>query len=167
MVSRYRGECASPLHLRDRDLTCTKLKLSRTFRSSSSIPDFKSHFGGTDRTHSLRSATIGSTFVARRAGIQHASKATVTSNSAIRPNVAGSVGVTPKSKVDINRVSAMAATRPAATPISVKSIPCPIINRSTSRRPAPSAIRRSEEHTSELQSLRHLVCRLLLEKKKK
>src|SRR5437899_10130131 len=36
----------------------------------------------------------------------------------------------------------------------------------------PSATRirgatRSEEHTSELQSLRHLVCRLLLEKKKK
>src|SRR5262245_65075989 len=27
--------------------------------------------------------------------------------------------------------------------------------------------RRSEEHTSELQSLRHLVCRLLLEKKKR
>src|SRR5947199_5251559 len=32
----------------------------------------------------------------------------------------------------------------------------------------PEAMRaRSEEHTSELQSLRHLVCRLLLEKKKK
>src|SRR5437899_8082135 len=30
-----------------------------------------------------------------------------------------------------------------------------------------SAAYRSEEHTSELQSLRHLVCRLLLEKKKK
>src|SRR5438045_9792963 len=29
------------------------------------------------------------------------------------------------------------------------------------------ATSRSEEHTSELQSLRHLVCRLLLEKKKK
>src|SRR5262245_63884276 len=29
-----------------------------------------------------------------------------------------------------------------------------------------STRRRSEEHTSELQSLRHLVCRLLLEKKK-
>src|SRR5947199_3620981 len=29
------------------------------------------------------------------------------------------------------------------------------------------AKKRSEEHTSELQSLRHLVCRLLLEKKKK
>src|SRR5205814_8291023 len=34
-------------------------------------------------------------------------------------------------------------------------------NRSRDRRP------RSEEHTSELQSLRHLVCRLLLEKKNK
>src|SRR5947199_4275064 len=33
--------------------------------------------------------------------------------------------------------------------------------RSLARRP------RSEEHTSELQSLRHLVCRLLLEKKKR
>src|SRR5437899_11328428 len=30
----------------------------------------------------------------------------------------------------------------------------------------PTAPTRSEEHTSELQSLRHLVCRLLLEKKK-
>src|SRR5687767_15227910 len=29
------------------------------------------------------------------------------------------------------------------------------------------ALRRSEEHTSELQSLAYLVCRLLLEKKKK
>src|SRR5437899_8025496 len=32
---------------------------------------------------------------------------------------------------------------------------------------APKIASRSEEHTSELQSLRHLVCRLLLEKKKK
>src|SRR5258705_13451979 len=31
----------------------------------------------------------------------------------------------------------------------------------------PLSAVRSEEHTSELQSLRHLVCRLLLEKKKK
>src|SRR5690625_7065923 len=31
---------------------------------------------------------------------------------------------------------------------------------------APSSIARSEEHTSELQSRGHLVCRLLLEKKK-
>src|SRR5262245_66163958 len=33
--------------------------------------------------------------------------------------------------------------------------------------PPSAAAMRSEEHTSELQSLRHLVCRLLLEKKKK
>src|SRR5687768_17836242 len=31
----------------------------------------------------------------------------------------------------------------------------------------PVVLRRSEEHTSELQSRLHLVCRLLLEKKKK
>src|SRR5262245_39301821 len=39
------------------------------------------------------------------------------------------------------------------------------------RRPSAACLalkdRRSEEHTSELQSLRHLVCRLLLEKKKR
>src|SRR5262245_63031669 len=43
--------------------------------------------------------------------------------------------------------------------------------RDRARRRRPRALhrrrRRSEEHTSELQSLRHLVCRLLLEKKKK
>src|SRR2546422_5207828 len=44
--------------------------------------------------------------------------------------------------------------------------------RSPSSTPAPAAtssmtITRSEEHTSELQSRLHLVCRLLLEKKKK
>src|SRR5205814_8196274 len=33
--------------------------------------------------------------------------------------------------------------------------------------PREPDVPRSEEHTSELQSLRHLVCRLLLEKKKK
>src|SRR3712207_8057551 len=34
------------------------------------------------------------------------------------------------------------------------------------RRPWPELRRRSEEHTSELQSRQYLVCRLLLEKKK-
>src|SRR2546430_12408541 len=34
-------------------------------------------------------------------------------------------------------------------------------------RPGPGSRRRSEEHTSELQSQSNLVCRLLLEKKKK
>src|SRR2546422_7675692 len=35
------------------------------------------------------------------------------------------------------------------------------------RAPGPGVLERSEEHTSELQSRLHLVCRLLLEKKKK
>src|SRR5947199_3759649 len=39
--------------------------------------------------------------------------------------------------------------------------------RGAARYAAAAAQARSEEHTSELQSLRHLVCRLLLEKKKK
>src|SRR3712207_6969620 len=38
--------------------------------------------------------------------------------------------------------------------------------RSTRRRPPYRCARRSEEHTSELQSRQYLVCRLLLEKKK-
>src|ERR1035441_5738224 len=44
-------------------------------------------------------------------------------------------------------------------------IPWPGAQLDTLARP-DSACLRSEEHTSELQSLRHLVCRLLLEKKK-
>ncbi len=68
MVSRYRGESASLLHLKDRNFTCTKLKLSETSRSSSSIPDCESHFGGTDRTYSCLNTIIGSTCAARRAG---------------------------------------------------------------------------------------------------
>src|SRR6267378_8568200 len=49
-----------------------------------------------------------------------------------------------------------------ALPISTRKCP---LRGSWSRRPRPCAAR-SEEHTSELQSRRDLVCRLLLEKKK-
>src|SRR5438093_4402569 len=41
------------------------------------------------------------------------------------------------------------------------------VRRQTSGRERPAEEARSEEHTSELQSLTNLVCRLLLEKKKK
>src|SRR2546429_6903349 len=50
------------------------------------------------------------------------------------------------------------------------SIPMPVsaTESRTRVRPPPSGeVERSEEHTSELQSRLHLVCRLLLEKKKK
>src|SRR5690554_7133987 len=42
-----------------------------------------------------------------------------------------------------------------------------VLNRLGNRVHADNRITRSEEHTSELQSRPHLVCRLLLEKKKK
>src|SRR2546429_7217071 len=41
------------------------------------------------------------------------------------------------------------------------------LHRDAGRQAARRAAQRSEEHTSELQSRLHLVCRLLLEKKKK
>src|SRR5215475_15109655 len=47
-----------------------------------------------------------------------------------------------------------------------RSPACPRHGRTAPRR-RPCAHRRSEEHTSELQSRENLVCRLLLEKKKR
>src|SRR2546422_8389364 len=69
------------------------------------------------------------------------------------------------------------AVRPGARSPSRKSdhrerawcAPCPSCPRRVGRHPVrtrASSRRRSEEHTSELQSRLHLVCRLLLEKKK-
>src|SRR5262245_64725368 len=52
-----------------------------------------------------------------------------------------------------------------ALPISLPGSRCRP-PRAARRSPARSRRSRSEEHTSELQSLRQLVCRLLLEKKK-
>src|SRR5437763_16861671 len=50
---------------------------------------------------------------------------------------------------------------------SLRGCCSPGCRRSPSRRNRPSADWRSEEHTSELQSPMYLVCRLLLEKKKR
>src|SRR5205823_14007182 len=55
------------------------------------------------------------------------------------------------------------------TSISLSPLPAPApraIPRSRNRRNRRRTYGRSEEHTSELQSLAYLVCRLLLEKKK-
>src|SRR5712672_4630417 len=51
-----------------------------------------------------------------------------------------------------------------ALPISRPATPGTPSRRAAS---SPYSVARSEEHTSELQSLAYLVCRLLLEKKKK
>src|SRR5205814_7266411 len=58
-------------------------------------------------------------------------------------------------------------TSPAASPPNAceRAVRCGTAVKGTRDRGTPTT--RSEEHTSELQSLRHLVCRLLLEKKKK
>src|SRR3989449_3708047 len=58
------------------------------------------------------------------------------------------------------RLAASAATAPPLIP----SISCSATTMPSS--PETSIAPRSEEHTSELQSRLHLVCRLLLEKKK-
>src|SRR3989475_1385659 len=62
-------------------------------------------------------------------------------------------------------------TRPAITISSSEALPArspmPFTVHSTWVTPAATAASRSEEHTSELQSQSNLVCRLLLEKKKK
>src|SRR5262245_66278313 len=54
-----------------------------------------------------------------------------------------------------------------ALPISIIWIAGRWRRRTARRKRCATGRTRSEEHTSELQSLRHLVCRLLLEKKKK
>src|SRR3712207_8658572 len=48
----------------------------------------------------------------------------------------------------------------------LRSASCRRAERAAGRAQKPSRSRRSEEHTSELQSRQYLVCRLLLEKKK-
>src|SRR3989442_6406067 len=60
-------------------------------------------------------------------------------------------------------------SRDPALPDSTSSAHARCGRSSAGDRPAQSAARmkRSEEHTSELQSRPHLVCRLLLEKKKR
>src|SRR5262249_23756386 len=56
--------------------------------------------------HSHLNAIMGSTFVARRAGIQQASNATNVNTTATTIKVSGSVGRTPNKRVSNQRVSA-------------------------------------------------------------
>src|SRR5262249_56742050 len=84
----------------------------------------------TSGVYSHLSATIGSTFAARQAGIQQAASATRASNNAIKANVGGSVARTSNSIVAISRVSAQAAVTPIAIPTDTNAIPCPITSRS-------------------------------------
>src|SRR5438445_167389 len=103
-----------------------------------------------------------------------------------KPSAAGSNACTP-SETRLTPVSVNAAKRPASTEVGLASsvisssaavshnaltrpTTAPAVAGSISEGvPPPKKIvsTRSEEHTSELQSRQYLVCRLLLEKKKK
>jgi polyhydroxybutyrate depolymerase len=93
------------------------------------------------RFHSHRRAVIGSTFIARRAGIQQASSATNVSNSVVRVIVNGSTADMPNNIFDINRVKKNEAAKPSATPSATNFIPWPTISFKTVPVCAPSAIR--------------------------
>src|SRR5437899_10110819 len=90
-------------------------------------------------------------------------------------------GLTEGASLPRNRNPVITITMIAPNPpIHCQGISCPQVctggNCNVAAAPLPcqafrslrisAALWRSEEHTSELQSLRHLVCRLLLEKKK-
>src|SRR5690606_39799262 len=86
------------------------------------------------------------------------------------------MGPSPASPMDFWSTATPAASSPAATPwatgSSRRSEPYKTSARTSRSLPVigptaePRRLRRSEEHTSELQSRENLVCRLLLEKKK-
>src|SRR6185436_14630657 len=82
------------------------------------------------RAHSYLSATNGSTFIARRAGIEHANKAATASSNGTNKKVRGSTAFTSKSNEVISLVKANDAARPMEIPSSVNPIPLfTIINR--------------------------------------
>src|SRR2546429_6038612 len=99
--------------------------------------------------HSYRSATIGSTLIARRAGDQDAKSPSKAMAIHALTITSGSRGCISYTTLEIACPTARARVRPTSDP-----------------RTSSAAVLRSEEHTSELQSRLHLVCRLLLEKKK-
>src|SRR5258706_11516490 len=73
--------------------------------------------------YSYRNATSGSTFAARRAGSQHATRPVMISNTGTHVSVHGSYADTPQSCVPITRHSARLASRPRPTPIPSKLTP--------------------------------------------
>ena len=66
---------------------------------------------------SQRSAIIGSTFVARRAGIKQASSAMVVSKSVITANVSGSVALTANSSFATDASTPMQRPDPTLHPL--------------------------------------------------
>src|SRR5712675_1982092 len=83
-------------------------------------------------------------------------------------SVSGMTSEIPALLTQPTRLPCRMATSPrASTEVSSVTSTCPACALCPSRRRRAAVSSRSEEHTSELQSRLHLVCRLLLEKKKK
>ena len=84
---------------------------------------------------------MGSTRVARRAGIRQATNATPIRIRVTLSIVRRSVAPTPKRKLCSKREQSRTPTNPMTKPAPTKRIPCSTIRRKTSDRCAPSAIR--------------------------
>src|SRR5262245_34896995 len=77
------------------------------------------------------------------------------------------VPISIKDLIDIRGVPTTAASRVREGHLAERDAPCIThLRQAGAVLIGKTNLHRSEEHTSELQSLRHLVCRLLLEKKK-
>src|ERR1035441_4771907 len=68
--------------------------------------------------HSNRSAIVGSTRVARRAGNQHAATPAASTTSATAAKVSGSRALTPHSSLASTLLAAKLAAKPTANPIA-------------------------------------------------
>src|SRR5690606_31778145 len=102
-------------------------------------------------------STRASTVAMRPASMSTSSTVDTSALAAVSARVSPTDPVVPSDPVR------PASTTPAADCLSAAAMSTTACARST----AESLARRSEEHTSELQSRENLVCRLLLEKKKK
>src|SRR5205814_8195994 len=109
----------------------------------------------------------------RRAFVKGGSKLGLGRSRGSRPSTAIPITVArpPNRIVSSNAITTKGGIETTGLPpvVSPHCIADQIVSRNPDAVPVrpPISVKRSEEHTSELQSLRHLVCRLLLEKKKK
>ena len=81
------------------------------------------------RRYSLRNAFIGSVFIAERAGIRMATKATSASNTVTAAKLSGSRGLTPNSTLRSTCDNTSAAASPTAPPMRASRKPSPRMRR--------------------------------------
>ena len=94
------------------------------------------------RSYSWRSAVIGSTDAALRAGMKQARRATNASTSAVPASVAGSEAVTPYRRLPRILLTAIAPRSPSVRPTATNREALPITMMRMSRDFAPSATRK-------------------------